>query len=182
VGGLWEVLKLHSRLSWALTIKNRHIIGTLLAFGVALSAQMVKLPSTTTVLTTNIVAHTAHAHVSEEKGYTRVVTVWHREDEHFVRTYFADIPILAEVAWCESHFTHTNPHTGEVLRGHINGSDVGVMQINEYYHLETAKRMNLDIHRIEDNVRYARFLYEQEGTRPWNASKHCWSARSLAMR
>lgn len=180
-GGLETIGAYYITCFWAFTIKNRHIIGTIIAFGVAIGAHMLKVPSTTTVLTSNLVAQTAYAQVEDaEIGRKTGFEVAHVES--VVRAYFADVPVLADIASCESHFTHVNQSTGEVLRGRANSSDVGVMQINEYYHTNTAEKMNLDLHVMEDNLRYARFLYEQEGTRPWNASKHCWGSDSLAVR
>lgn len=99
-----------------------------------------------------------------------------------VYAYFSDIPILAEVARCESEFRQFETN-GQVLRGRVNGQDVGVMQINEHYHLATSQKLGLDIHTLEGNMAYARFLYENEGTRPWNYSSACWSkSREVALR
>lgn len=102
--------------------------------------------------------------------------------EDTVRTYFADIPIMIEVARCESGFTHIDPATGAVKHGHLNYNDIGVMQINEVYHSADARRMGLDIYDLKDNLAYARHLYEQQGTRPWSASKGCWEGHLIAMR
>jgi hypothetical protein len=79
---------------------------------------------------------------------------------------------MANIAWCESKFRH-NGSSG-VIRGQINRSDLGVMQINEYYHADTASKLGINIHSLSGNLAYARYLYEREGTRPWNSSKHCW--------
>ena len=102
--------------------------------------------------------------------------------EEKVRTYFDDIPIMAEVARCESQFTHIDPRTGLVNRGRVNPKDVGVMQINQYYHETTAQHMGLELTTFEDNLTYARYLYEREGTQPWSASSACWNNSLLAMR
>ena len=102
--------------------------------------------------------------------------------ETYVKDYFKDIPILAEVARCESHFRQTDKH-GNVIRGIQNRSDVGVMQINEYYHLERAKSLNIDLHSLDGNLDYARKLYSEKGTYPWMASSPCWSkANELALK
>jgi len=103
--------------------------------------------------------------------------------EDMVREYFSDIPIMAEVAWCESRFVHVDPATGETKRGHINSQDIGVMQINEYYHRDTAEKMGLTIEDFEDNLAYARYLYDTQGTQPWSASQPCWgNSQHLAMK
>ncbi len=91
-----------------------------------------------------------------------------------VREYFSDIPIMVEIARCESTFRHRLSN-GEVLRGYVDGADTGVMQINLRYHQQTADRLGLDLEDIYDNMAYARHLYERQGTQPWNASAPCWN-------
>ena len=94
--------------------------------------------------------------------------------EEAVRTYFKDIPVMVSIARCESHFRHTLAD-GSVLRGVVDNRDVGVMQINTGYHADTAKKYNLDLLKLEDNMAYARILYEKQGTAPWSASAKCWN-------
>jgi len=101
-----------------------------------------------------------------------------KNTEIIVREYFKDIPIMIQVARCESTFRHTLAD-GTVLRGFIDNDDTGVMQINKRYHLATAIAMGLDLENIYDNMAYARYLYERQGTQPWNASRPCWG-RTLA--
>ena len=98
--------------------------------------------------------------------------------EAIVRQYFADIPVMIQVARCESTFRHTLAD-GTVLRGVVDNRDTGVMQINTYYHGETAEQLGLDLENIYDNMAYARDLYERQGTQPWSASQPCWG-RTLA--
>ena len=90
-----------------------------------------------------------------------------------VAAYFSDVPIMVEIARCESHMRHYGTD-GEVIRGEIDRGDIGVMQINERYHRKTAEKFNLDIDTLEDNMVYARKLYEREGTKPWISSMKCW--------
>lgn len=99
--------------------------------------------------------------------------------EEYTRVYFQDIPIMAEIAWCESRFRQFEKN-GEIFRGIVNDKDVGVMQINEFYHLDTAENSNYNIYTLEGNTAYARKLYEKFGTRPWNSSKPCWGKKLLA--
>ena len=93
--------------------------------------------------------------------------------EAYVRDYFKDIPIMIEVAKCESHFQHLDKN-GEIHRGVVNSADIGVMQINEFYHLERSVEENYNIYTLQGNTAYARNLYGREGTNPWNSSKSCW--------
>ena len=94
--------------------------------------------------------------------------------ERFINDYFADIPILAEIAKCESRYRHLNK-SGAVLKGDRNSFDRGVMQINILYHAKTLERLELDVHDLDDNVQYARYLYEKEGAKPWMSSSSCWA-------
>jgi hypothetical protein len=94
--------------------------------------------------------------------------------EKFIEDYFADIPIMTKIARCESRNRHLDKN-GNILKGEITPLDRGVMQINLYYHEETARKMGLDLHNIDDNVAYARYLYEKYGAKPWMSSSHCWS-------
>lgn len=94
--------------------------------------------------------------------------------ERYVTDYFADIPILARIAGCESHYRQYNSK-GNVLRGEKNKYDIGVMQINELYHAEDAVEAGLDIYTIEGNVAFARKLYERFGAKPWMSSSACWA-------
>lgn len=100
------------------------------------------------------------------------------DTEAAVREYFSDIPVLIQVARCESTFRHTLAD-GSVLRGKVDSRDTGVMQINSYYHGKEAAELGLNLEIFEDNMAYARHLYEKKGTQPWSASSPCWS-RSLA--
>ena len=93
--------------------------------------------------------------------------------EQYVRQYFSDIPIMIQIAKCESHFRQLDPD-GNVHRGVVNNQDVGVMQINEHYQLETAEKENYNIYTLEGNTAYARELYEKEGVAPWSSSEACW--------
>lgn len=90
-----------------------------------------------------------------------------------VNEYFKDDPIMVRVAWCESRFRQFEKD-GSLFRGKINSNDIGVMQINTYYHEKTAARMNLDLTTTEGNMAYAKYLYDREGTTPWNSSSACW--------
>ncbi len=93
--------------------------------------------------------------------------------ESIVRDYFSDIPVMAEVARCESGFRHTLSD-GSILHGRVDSADTGVMQINKRYHQTAATAMNLNLDNIYDNMAYARHLYETQGIRPWASSAYCW--------
>lgn len=91
----------------------------------------------------------------------------------YVRTYFADTPILADIAWCESRMRHLDKD-GTILRGMVDSDDIGVMQINTRYHQKTADELGIDLYSLSGNLAYAEYLYEKQGVKPWMASSPCW--------
>jgi soluble lytic murein transglycosylase-like protein len=92
--------------------------------------------------------------------------------EEYVREYYDDVPVLAEIASCESQFRQFD-NNGNVIKN-ANSSAVGIMQIMSSIHDPVADKLGLDIYTIQGNLAYARYLYEESGTAPWNASKSCW--------
>lgn len=101
--------------------------------------------------------------------------------KQIVQEYFADTPVLIDVASCESRFIQFDAD-GTVHRGVVNPQDVGVMQINEKYHLSESEKLGLDIHTLEGNMAYAKHLYKTQGTRPWEYSSKCWNkTREVAL-
>lgn len=96
-----------------------------------------------------------------------------------VRAYYADIPIMAEIARCESHYRQYSKD-GSIFRGVVNTKDVGIMQVNEYYHLERAKKLGIDIYTVEGNLKYGRLLYKEQGSQPWVSSSPCWGKTAAA--
>lgn len=97
-----------------------------------------------------------------------------KELEVKAREFFKNDPILVEIARCESSFRHLT-EDGSVLRGKVNKGDVGLMQINEFYHADTAEKLGLDLETLEGNMAYAKYLYNREGGQPWKASSTCWN-------
>ena len=84
--------------------------------------------------------------------------------------------VAIRIAKCESSLRQFNPQ-GEVLRGVVNSLDVGIFQLNEYYHLAESKSRGYDIYTTEGNIEYAMHLLETQGTEPWNWSKPCWGEK-----
>ncbi|MFA5652090.1 MAG: hypothetical protein WC933_01880 [Candidatus Paceibacterota bacterium] len=96
-----------------------------------------------------------------------------KELEARAKEYFKTDPILVDIARCESSFRHLD-EDGKILRGTVNKSDLGLMQINEYYHADRALGLGLDLKTLEGNMAYAKDLYEREGSKPWISSSKCW--------
>ena len=130
---------------------------------------------TASTVSTVDVPETAYGHIAEngEEAIVREVASVTNKTEAIVRSYFEDIPIMIEVARCESTFRHELAD-GSVLQGRVDNDDTGVMQINKRYHEASAIAMELNLEDIYDNMAYARHLYERQGTQPWSASMPCW--------
>lgn len=97
-----------------------------------------------------------------------------------IRVINEKIPsILQKIASCESGNRQFGTGSGQklsevVLRGRENPADVGLYQINEFYHLETAEKLGINLYTWTGNTQYALYLYKKNGTRDWNWSRKCW--------
>lgn len=85
--------------------------------------------------------------------------------ERLVREEFVDAPIMVKVARCESQFKNVPGKSS---------NDFGPFQVN-YVHLKTLAAMGLDREKVEDNIKYARYLYNKNGLKDWENSKKCWN-------
>lgn len=110
------------------------------------------------------VTYTAPEVVQEPMEVLIEIETEEQKIERLVREEFKDAPIMVEIARCESNFKN--------VRGKLS-DDYGVFQIN-HVHLKTLAQLGLDRTKIEDNIAYARILYEENGTQPWYSSEHCW--------
>lgn len=97
-------------------------------------------------------------------------------NERVVRKMFRDTPILINIARCESGFNQYD-EDGKILKN-PKSSAIGVMQIMSSLHRKEALRLGYNIQTLDGNLKYAKHLYEDEGTRPWNSSRKCWKRRS----
>lgn len=99
--------------------------------------------------------------------------------EATVREYFADIPVMVEIARCESRFRQFTDN-GNVLRGGMGGQMVGVFQFFDRYHIDVVSELGFDIETLEGNLAYAKHVYTTQGTDPWNAARDCWDTADVA--
>ena len=93
--------------------------------------------------------------------------------ESYVRSYYVNTPILAEISKCESRFRQFTKN-GDILRGRVDKDDIGVMQINERYNGDLAKKLGYDIYTLDGNLAMGQWLYDHQGSAPWSASQVCW--------
>lgn len=95
------------------------------------------------------------------------------EVEKKVRAFFSDVPVMAEIAKCESGFRQFTD-SGNPLRGGYGAGMIGVFQFYESIHIGAAAALGFNLSTLDGNLGYARHLYKMEGTNPWNSSQGCW--------
>jgi hypothetical protein len=88
--------------------------------------------------------------------------------EKRVREYFADTPVMIDIARCESNFRQFTD-SGKPFRGGAGGEMLGVFQFYEKYHVAPAAALGFDLDTLEGNIGYAKRVYEGQGTTPWSA-------------
>ena len=82
--------------------------------------------------------------------------------------------MLVKICKAESGLRQFNSK-GDVLRGKVNRSDIGICQINEVINNDEARRLGYDIYTEQGNKDYAVWLYMHRGSEPWNSSKSIWN-------
>lgn len=94
-------------------------------------------------------------------------TEWTKEKiKDRIRATFPENPeTMIKVAECESGIQN--------IPGRLS-DDGGIFQIN-ITHQKELDRQELDRYDIEDNIKFARYLYDNGGLGHWKASKSCWS-------
>jgi hypothetical protein len=107
------------------------------------------------------------------EGATNTILPTRQEIEQLAKEFFRNDPILVDIARCESQFRQFDVN-GNVLKGKVNKGDLGLMQINKYYHADTAKELGFNLRTLEGNMAYAQYLYDKEGVKPWISSSDCW--------
>lgn len=107
----------------------------------------------------------------EQKVIVEVRPDWSNPErvKQEIEKVFPDAPIMKEVARCESGFKPNayNPTN--------NSNDSGVMQISQKYHGKRMRELGLDPFDVQDNLAFARILYDEQGLAPWKWSKPCWN-------
>lgn len=77
-------------------------------------------------------------------------------------------PFLFAIACRETRFNHRDPEDPtKVLRGKIDNDDTGIMQINKRIHKDLIKEKGLNVDVFEDNIAFAKFLYDEKGIDHW---------------
>lgn len=125
-------------------------------------------------------AHAAAATTASSTASSTVATTTilsPSQIETKVREYFADVPVMIEIAQCESNFRQFTD-SGKVFYGGAGGGMVGVFQFYESIHAGPAAQLGFDLDTLDGNIGYAKHVYEKQGTAPWRA---CVPATSVTL-
>lgn len=90
------------------------------------------------------------------------------EIEAKVRVAFADVPVMIEIAKCESKFRQFTD-AGNVFYGGAGGGMVGIFQFYESIHKTAAATLGYDLATVDGNIAYAKHLYKEQGVTPWQS-------------
>jgi len=89
--------------------------------------------------------------------------------------YSVDEVLVRKIIKCESSMYGGAINHNKDSQGNIWSTDFGLLQVNDYFHEATMKRLGLDIRNQDDSLRYGFILLSTQGTKPWSASKFCWN-------
>lgn len=82
--------------------------------------------------------------------------------------------LVKRIIYCESRGNVNAQLKNRRADGSVWSTDRGPFQVNDYYHKDRMIALGLDIDVPEDNIEYGLTLMREQGTQPWNWSKHCW--------
>ncbi len=97
-----------------------------------------------------------------------------------VERRLSDYPILVRICNAESGGRQFRDN-GDVVRGKVDPSDVGICQINEAINNDQARKLDYDIFTEKGNEDMAIWMFVNLGTQPWNASRciaHGWGTKA----
>ena len=116
------------------------------------------------------IVYTAHAQEEEHKVVLIEPTYSEESIKMRIKEAFPeDSERMLRVALCESGYDR-NAHNPK-----NNSHDRGIFQLSEKWHGKEMKELGIDPTDVEQNIQYARLLYDRNGLKDWSASKKCWS-------
>ncbi len=112
----------------------------------------------------------AHAQKIEEPEIVLIEALPDWKDKKVVEEKIRDAfpeasSTMVKIAKCESNLV--------VDAYNAKSIDRGLFQINHTWNAK-AKELGLDVTKPEDNIKFARWLYEKNGLADWRASSKCW--------
>lgn len=97
------------------------------------------------------------------------------EITRLAKQYSVNEKKVRRVIACESQMYGSAVNHNLDSSGKVWSSDYGPMQINDYFHEDTMRKLGLDIHNQWDSLEYGFILISKGGYKYWKASSGCWS-------
>jgi hypothetical protein len=116
-------------------------------------------------LASYVPAQAAESVASTTASTTKLTPV---EIEAKVRAAFADVPVMIEIARCESKFRQFTD-AGNVFYGGQGQGMIGIFQFYESIHKPIATTLGYDLATVDGNIAYAKHLYKEQGVTPWQS-------------
>jgi hypothetical protein len=114
------------------------------------------------------VVETAQAEEVQKPVMIEIIYPKEESRMRLIKQYFPeDYDNAIKVFRCESHLMQEKD--GVTVTGPTQ--DKGIAQIHVPTHGKELARLGLDVNDIEDNLKFARILYDQYGWKPWVCAK-----------
>jgi len=105
----------------------------------------------------------------------KTVLIEVESDEHRItrkiEAMFPDEPRMVKVASCES----TGGYGFDIHARNPNSSASGLFQILMSKHGDRMRDLGLNVWDEDDNISFARVLFDERGLKPWLESVNCWA-------
>ena len=108
------------------------------------------------------------SHVEKTKMLSKEIT-------RLSAKYNVDENLAIQIIKCESNFNPGAINKNIDSSGKVWSVDRSYWQINDYFHTDAMEALGLDIDNQWDNLEYGFIILSKQGTKPWSASKSCWS-------
>ena len=122
-------------------------------------------------------AEASEIQLIEKKHLVRAETETERITRK-IKEAFPDEPRMLKVAFAESGWDSNGDGIIELhpdaYNTHNGSNDCGVFQISQKYHGKEMRNLGLDCFDVDDNLEFARILYDRNGLKDWVHSSSNW--------
>lgn len=119
-----------------------------------------------------VVLLVASFNIPNKVSYAAEVLSLDQKIDKYALEYHVNPQVARAIISCESG---GNPEAIGTMA--VVGRDIGVFQINDYFHEKRTQELELNIYNVDDNLRYGMILLFEQGVTPWRASASCWKSK-----
>lgn len=151
-----------------LSIEINQVEATATATATTTVAMTATTIATSTIISTSVATSTGVFTATTSTSSSTLTLPDRVAVEKRVREYFADTPVMIDIAKCESSFRQF-ADSGAVFKGGNAGGMIGIFQFFDAIHSVPALVLGFDINTVEGNIGYAKELYKSSGSSPWSS-------------